>query len=87
MGRPCQNVGTYKDGPAKIRRLPFDGESYELAYNPNLQPKKGEFTRASQAEARPIHNSVTPQSGVDIHTMTYACLRDMHAFHFIFSKR
>jgi hypothetical protein len=34
--RPCQNVGTYKDGPAKIRRLPIDGESYELAYNLNL---------------------------------------------------
>jgi hypothetical protein len=31
-GRPCGNVGTYKDGPAKIRRLPIDGESYELAY-------------------------------------------------------
>ncbi len=39
MGRPPQNVGTYKDGPAKIHRLPrlpIDGESYELAYNLNL---------------------------------------------------
>jgi hypothetical protein len=36
MGSPCQNVGTYKDGPAKIRRLPIDGESYELAYILNL---------------------------------------------------
>jgi hypothetical protein len=31
-GRPRCNVGTYKDGPAKIRRLPIDGKSYELAY-------------------------------------------------------
>jgi hypothetical protein len=31
-GRPRQNVGTYKDGPAKIQRLPIDGESYKLAY-------------------------------------------------------
>jgi hypothetical protein len=26
-GRPRRNVGTYKDGPAKLRRLPIDGES------------------------------------------------------------
>jgi hypothetical protein len=31
-GRPRRNVGTYKDGPTKIRRLPIDGESYKLAY-------------------------------------------------------
>jgi hypothetical protein len=31
-GRPRPNVGTYKDGPAKIQRLPIDGESYKLAY-------------------------------------------------------
>jgi hypothetical protein len=36
MGHPCQNVGTFKDGPAKICRLPIDGKSYELAYNLNL---------------------------------------------------
>jgi hypothetical protein len=36
MGQPCQNIGTYKDGPAKNRRLPIDGESYTLAYNLNL---------------------------------------------------
>ena len=35
-GRPRRNVGTYKDGPAKIRRLPIDGESYELAYTSHL---------------------------------------------------
>jgi hypothetical protein len=32
-GRPRRNVGTYKDGPAKIRCLPIDGESYEFAYS------------------------------------------------------
>jgi hypothetical protein len=31
-GHPRRNVGTYKDGPTKIRRLPIDGKSYELAY-------------------------------------------------------
>ena len=30
--RPKRNVGTYKDGPAVARRLPIDGEEYELAY-------------------------------------------------------
>jgi hypothetical protein len=25
-----QNIGTYKDGPAKIRQLPIDGKSYKL---------------------------------------------------------
>jgi hypothetical protein len=35
-GRPCQNVGTYKDGPIITRHLPFDDESYELAYNATL---------------------------------------------------
>ncbi len=30
--RPKQNVGMYKDGPAKIRRLPIEGEEYELAF-------------------------------------------------------
>jgi hypothetical protein len=31
-GRPRRNIGSYKDGPAKICRLPIDGKSYELAY-------------------------------------------------------
>ncbi len=34
--RPKQNVGTYKDGPAIIRRLPIDGEEYEFAFNVNV---------------------------------------------------
>jgi hypothetical protein len=35
-GRPRRNVGTYKDGPAKIWWLPIDGESYEFLYLLNL---------------------------------------------------
>jgi hypothetical protein len=35
-GRPCQNVGTYKDNPAITRCLPIDDESYELAFDPTL---------------------------------------------------
>ena len=31
--RPRRNVGSYKDGPAKIHRPPITGESYKLAYN------------------------------------------------------
>jgi hypothetical protein len=31
-GHPGRNVGTYKDDPAKIWRLPIHGESYKLAY-------------------------------------------------------
>ena len=34
--RPRRNVGTYKDGPAKIRRLPIDGKEYEFAFNVNV---------------------------------------------------
>ncbi len=34
--RPRRNVGTYKDGPAKIRRLPIDGEEYEFGFNVNV---------------------------------------------------
>ena len=32
-GQPRRNVGTYKDGPAKIRCLPIDGESYDLTFS------------------------------------------------------
>ncbi len=32
-GRPCWNVGTYKDGPANIRKFPIEGESYDFAFN------------------------------------------------------
>jgi len=36
-GRPRRhNVGTYKDGPAIIRKFPIDGESYEYAFNINV---------------------------------------------------
>jgi len=36
-GRPKRrNVGTYKDGPANIRKFPIDGESYEFAFNINV---------------------------------------------------
>jgi hypothetical protein len=33
---PKRNVGTYKDGPAKIRRLHIEGEEYEFAFNINV---------------------------------------------------
>ncbi len=32
-GRPCQNVGNYKQGPAKIWRLPIDGEQYNFSFS------------------------------------------------------
>jgi hypothetical protein len=32
-GRPRQNVGNYKQGPAKIRRLPIDGEQYDFSFS------------------------------------------------------
>ena len=32
-GRPRRNVGTYKDGPATIRKFPIEGESYDFAFN------------------------------------------------------
>ena len=32
-GRPHQNVGTYKDGPAKILCLPIDGEDYDFSFH------------------------------------------------------
>ncbi len=36
-GRPtCQNVDTYKDGPAVICRLPIDGESYDFSFSNKL---------------------------------------------------
>ncbi len=31
--RPRQNIGTYKEGPAIIRKLPINGEEYEFAFN------------------------------------------------------
>jgi len=39
--RPKRNVGTYKDGPVKICRLPIDGEEYEFAFNVNVISKLG----------------------------------------------
>jgi hypothetical protein len=36
-GRPRRhNVGTYRDGPAIIRRLPIDGESYDFSFSNEL---------------------------------------------------
>jgi hypothetical protein len=31
--RPRQNVGTYKEGPAIVQKLPMNGEEYEFAFN------------------------------------------------------
>jgi hypothetical protein len=33
FGRPCRNIGTYKDGPANIRKFPIEGELYDFAFN------------------------------------------------------
>jgi hypothetical protein len=33
---PWQNFSTYKDGPAKIRNFPIDGQSYEFAFNTTI---------------------------------------------------
>jgi hypothetical protein len=35
-GRPRRNVGTYKDGPSIIWRLPINGESYDLAFSSTI---------------------------------------------------
>ncbi len=32
-GQPQRNVGNYKQGPAKIRRLPIDGEQYDISFS------------------------------------------------------
>ncbi len=32
-GRPRWNVGTYKDGPANIRKFPIEGKSYDFTFN------------------------------------------------------
>ena len=34
--RPRQNVGTYKEGPANIRKFPINGESYDFSFNVNI---------------------------------------------------
>ena len=31
--RPTRNVGTWKDGPANIRKFPIDGEDYDFSFN------------------------------------------------------
>ncbi len=38
-GRPRQNVGTYKDGPAIICHLPINGESYDLTFSATIISK------------------------------------------------
>jgi hypothetical protein len=32
-GRPRRNVGNYRQGPAKIRRLPINGEQYDFSFS------------------------------------------------------
>ncbi len=35
QGWPWRNVGTYKDGPTIIRRLPIEGKSYDYTFTAN----------------------------------------------------
>jgi hypothetical protein len=35
-GRPCRNVGTYRDGPANIRKFPIDGEEYDYTFSASI---------------------------------------------------
>ena len=54
--RPSRNVGTWKDGPAMIRKFPIDGEEYEFNFNSQHisdQP-------AAMIASRPIHSSQPP---------------------------
>jgi hypothetical protein len=61
-GQPQRNVGTYKDGPAIIHRLPINGESYDLTFRATIVSKyahpvptvlnQGRFT-----DYHPIRNS------------------------------
>ena len=32
-GQPCRNVGNYKQGPAKIRCLPIEGEQHDFSFS------------------------------------------------------
>jgi hypothetical protein len=34
--RPRRNVGTYKDGPANIRKFPIKGEEYNFTFNASI---------------------------------------------------
>jgi hypothetical protein len=37
--RPQRNVGTYKDGPANIRKFPIEGEEYDFTFNTSILSK------------------------------------------------
>ena len=51
--RPSRNVGTWKDGPAIIRKFPINGEEYEFNFNAEHISDQPAVMIAS----RPIHSS------------------------------
>ena len=64
-GRPARHVGTYKQGPANIRRYPIDGEHYELTYlltNSEHQPSP---SAANHGFRTPIPQSIPKSQLLD----------------------
>jgi hypothetical protein len=43
--QPRRNVGTYKQGPAKIRKFPINGESYDFSFATNANKNSHRQTK------------------------------------------
>ena len=57
-GRPARNVGTYKQGPANIRRYPIDGEEYDLTYLLSASDHQPSPSAANHGFRTPIPQSI-----------------------------
>lgn len=64
-GRPARHVGTYKQGPANIRRYPIDGEEYDLTFLLSDSDHQPSPSAANHGFRMPIPQSIPKSQLLD----------------------
>ncbi len=83
---PTRSVGTWKDGPAKIRTLPIDDEEYDFSFHTSaatyLDPPAAFVARRGLHYLQPLAQKVAKSDMLDCyllqHTWTKDCARGSH---------
>ena len=80
--RPARAVGTWKDGPAKIRKFPIDGEEYEFNFNAEcvLDHPVAMVSQRSVRSSQPFPHRLTKSSLLECSLLQDAWTHDYHRF-------
>ncbi len=68
---PSRNVGTYKDGPAKLRSCPIDGEEYDFTFTLDEDPPVAFLARRGLTHTQPLPQKLSKADILECHLLQH----------------